>query len=193
MAPPERRQPISRDEFASLERDLADATARLDSALADANDVMRGWSDLAAKASYADSIGQLRSRVDHLTRRLEAVYVPEEEAGLAKPCPACGHATAPSDRFCEACGHDLASRADARSGSAGQPPRTIGVNSQVLVSFDGDQETFTLVEPADAWAAKGLISVQSPLAQALLGKQAGETTRYQAPDGLITITILRVD
>lgn len=47
----------------------------------------------------------------------------------------------------------------------------------------GTQSKLTLCYPADAEPAAGFLSVLSPLGQALLGLQVGETARWTTPDG----------
>jgi len=161
---PTSKLPVSPSEYTSLEAQLADARDRLHSALEDADDIMRGWSDHAEKASYAASIGQIRSRVEYLTHRLDSVF--------------------PSDD---------ASQSEAAAVETGAPAQVVGLNSRVVVDFEGEEETYAIVDERDAWASRGLISSVSPMAQALMGKRAGETAEYEAPGGVTRVTIVRVE
>ena len=171
MDNPGSKQPVSVETFAALEEQLADAQDRLRAALDDADDIMRGWSDHAEKASYAASIDQLRSRVEYLSHRLQTVY-PSDDA--REP-----------ETFATDAGHP----GGTRTGAA----RVVGPNSRVVVDFEGEEETYQIVDERDVWASRGLISTRSPLAQALIGKRAGETAEYEAPGGVIRVTIVRVE
>lgn len=53
----------------------------------------------------------------------------------------------------------------------------------VEVEVDGDHETFTLVGSAESDPAKGLVSIESPLGEALLGAKVGEVVKVAIPDG----------
>ncbi|MQC24583.1 MAG: transcription elongation factor GreA [Chloroflexi bacterium] len=60
----------------------------------------------------------------------------------------------------------------------------VGIGSKVTVLEDGSAaETYTLVGSAEADPRKGLISNQSPIGMALLGKRAGDTVKAKMPDG----------
>jgi hypothetical protein len=75
---------IPRGEYEALDADLAHAKALLKAALDDASDKMRGWSDLAEKASITTSIQPLVRRVADLERQLGAV-TPDENAETQRP------------------------------------------------------------------------------------------------------------
>jgi transcription elongation factor GreA len=168
---PASKQPVSLETYAALEEQLADAQDRLSAALDDADDIMRGWSDHAEKASYAASIDQLRSRAEYLTHRLQSVY--------------------PSDDATEP--ETSATGADRPGGTRPDAARVVGPGSRVVVDFEGEEETYQIVDERDAWASRGLISTRSPLAQALIGKRAGEVAEYEAPGGVIRVTVVRVE
>ncbi|POX57227.1 nucleoside diphosphate kinase regulator [Streptomyces sp. Ru71] len=71
-----------------------------------------------------------------------------------------------------------------QAGLAG-PARTdvVGVGSTVTVRFpDGAVETYRVAEIADA-LDQTLITADSPLGRALLGRHAGDTVHYDAPGG----------
>lgn len=78
------KRAIPLDEYEALEADLSHAKALLKAALDDASDKMRGWSDLAEKASITTSIQPLVRRVADLERQLDAV-TPDENAEIERP------------------------------------------------------------------------------------------------------------
>ena len=55
----------------------------------------------------------------------------------------------------------------------------------------GAERSLTLCYPPEADAARGFISVLSPLGTALLGLRAGETARWRGADGRETAVALR--
>lgn len=72
-------------------------------------------------------------------------------------------------------------------------PGLVGINTVVTVQEDGyDPEKFHIVGPVEADPQKGRISYESPLGQALLGKQVGAQVSIQAPDGTFSYKILEV-
>jgi transcription elongation factor GreA len=69
----------------------------------------------------------------------------------------------------------------------------VSLGSRVTVDFDGDEEVYTIVGAIEAKPTAGLISNESPIGRALLGKRAGQTTSYSSPGGVTQIKILRVE
>jgi transcription elongation factor GreA len=69
----------------------------------------------------------------------------------------------------------------------------VGLGSRVTVDFDGDEETYTIVGAIEARPTAGMISNESPIGQALIGKRVGQTTQVATPGGLTPIKILRVE
>jgi transcription elongation factor GreA len=62
----------------------------------------------------------------------------------------------------------------------------------VTVVEDGSAAvTYTVVGSAEADPRKGLISNQSPIGMALLGKRAGDTVQAKMPDG--GMLVLKID
>ena len=57
---------------------------------------------------------------------------------------------------------------------------------------DGDEEEYTIVGSAEADPFKGLISNESPIGKALLGKKKGNIVEVQAPVGIIKLKILSI-
>ena len=69
----------------------------------------------------------------------------------------------------------------------------VSVGSTVVVREQNQEtETFTIVGAAEADPKQGLISNESPLGKALLGKQVGDELQVKVPDGLRTIRVLAV-
>jgi len=69
----------------------------------------------------------------------------------------------------------------------------IALGSHVTVrADDGEQETWVLVNAAEADALDGRISADSPLGRALAGNKAGDVTAVETPDGPITYTVVDV-
>ncbi|MGW5420917.1 GreA/GreB family elongation factor [Streptomyces sp. NPDC003943] len=79
-----------------------------------------------------------------------------------------------------------------RAASVAGAPATgvVGVGSRVTVRFeDGDESTFHIGELADA-DDPDLVTSDSPLGLALLGRRAGETVTYRTPTGQTTAVVL---
>jgi transcription elongation factor GreA len=78
----------------------------------------------------------------------------------------------------------------------GAPPTGDGVRvgSTVVVRNlrSGAETTYTLVQPADVDAARGRISVESPVGKALHQRQAGEEVEVAAPSGALRLRIERI-
>jgi transcription elongation factor GreB len=57
---------------------------------------------------------------------------------------------------------------------------------------DGEQATYELVGPDEPDIAAGRISIASPVAQALLGRRAGDAAVLRRPKGDVEVTVLSV-
>jgi transcription elongation factor GreA len=75
---------------------------------------------------------------------------------------------------------------------AGKTNGEIRLGSQVVVDFGGDEEKYTVVGAIEAKPTMGLISTESPIGKALLGRKAGDKTEVQTPGGVTTILIKEV-
>jgi len=76
-----------------------------------------------------------------------------------------------------------------------QPPvatGVVGLGSTVVVDFDGDEESYKIVGAIEAKPAAGLISNESPIGKALLGKRVGQKADVTTPGGVSTFTIVRI-
>jgi transcription elongation factor GreA len=76
---------------------------------------------------------------------------------------------------------------------AAAPTGVVGLGSRVTVDFDGDEETYTVVGAIEAKPTAGLISNESPIGRALLGKRVGQTAQVATPAGMTPVKILRVE
>lgn len=65
----------------------------------------------------------------------------------------------------------------------------IRLGSKVVVDFGGDEETYTVVGAIEAKPTMGLISTESPIGKALIGKRAGDTAQVETPGGITRVTI----
>jgi transcription elongation factor GreA len=75
-----------------------------------------------------------------------------------------------------------------------EPPSNdvVGIGSVVVVSEDGDRETYRLVGMREADPRNGKISNESPIGEALLGKRVGDTTVAETPGGKIQLIIIEI-
>ena len=70
----------------------------------------------------------------------------------------------------------------------------VGLGSTVVVrDQDGGEQTWRIVSSHDAAPREGRLSVESPIATALLGRAPGEQTSVTLPRGTRTLTVLSVD
>ncbi len=69
----------------------------------------------------------------------------------------------------------------------------VGVGSVVIVDIDGDEERYTIVGAIEAKPKDGLISNESPICKALMGKRAGDKATVMTPGGTARITIRRIE
>ena len=67
------------------------------------------------------------------------------------------------------------------------------VGSGVKVRQDGKTRHYQIVGKPEANAAEGLISNESPLGAALLGRAKGDEVEVQVPRGVIKIKVLAID
>jgi transcription elongation factor GreA len=69
----------------------------------------------------------------------------------------------------------------------------VGLGSTVVVrDGEGAEETWRIVSSHDASPREGRLSVESPMASALLGRAAGDETSVTLPRGTRTLTVLSV-
>lgn len=69
----------------------------------------------------------------------------------------------------------------------------VSIGATVTIVENGAQpEKYTLVGPPEADPASGLISHESPIGQALLGKSVGETVIANTPSGQMKLKIVSI-
>jgi transcription elongation factor GreA len=69
---------------------------------------------------------------------------------------------------------------------------TLGSTVTIQEIPDGEEETYTIVGPAEADPLEGRISNESPIGQSLLGKSSGDTISVPAPGGELQFKIVKV-
>jgi transcription elongation factor GreA len=69
----------------------------------------------------------------------------------------------------------------------------VQVGSKVTAtSEDGKKVEYTIVGAAEAQPTKGLISNESPVGRALLGKRVGDEVQISVPKGVFRLTVARI-
>lgn len=66
---------------------------------------------------------------------------------------------------------------------------TVQIGSTVVVRGDAGERTYRVLHAAEADAAEGSISPESPIGAALLGRSAGDVVEVEAPAGTQRLTI----
>jgi len=78
---------------------------------------------------------------------------------------------------------------------SGSPPRTDRVYFGARVTVEeesGERAEYRLVGPDESDPAQGLLSIESPLGRALVGRGAGDEVQVRRPRGEATITIAAI-
>ncbi|OHA89433.1 MAG: transcription elongation factor GreA [Candidatus Zambryskibacteria bacterium RIFCSPHIGHO2_02_FULL_43_14] len=75
-----------------------------------------------------------------------------------------------------------------------QSTNLVSVGSIMTVEKRGDKsrKSYTMVGSEEADAAKGKISVRSPLGMAAMGKSKGETFSFETPNGMMSYKIIDI-
>lgn len=68
----------------------------------------------------------------------------------------------------------------------------VGIGRTVTVDFDGTEEIYRIVGPAEAQPMKNEISDESPIGSQLKGKKVGDTFEVETPGGPAQITIKKI-
>jgi len=68
----------------------------------------------------------------------------------------------------------------------------IGSTVRLKDLSDGEEYKYTIVDIAEACPQEGKISVNSPMAQGLLGKKVGEIAEINLPSGKITLKVIEI-
>lgn len=66
---------------------------------------------------------------------------------------------------------------------------TVGIGRTVTVDFDGDEEVYKIVGPAEAQPMQNQISEESPIGRQMKGKVVGDSFSVMTPGGEARITI----
>ncbi len=71
----------------------------------------------------------------------------------------------------------------------------VDLGARVTVQEEGyeEEETYHIVGATEADPLRGMISNESPMGKALLGKRVGDVVEVQTPAGRLTIRILRIE
>ena len=69
---------------------------------------------------------------------------------------------------------------------------SVSIGCRVKVESEGKEKTLTIVGAPEADPLKGLISNESPLGQAFLGKKVGETAEVKVPAGTKTYVVKEI-
>lgn len=72
------------------------------------------------------------------------------------------------------------------------PTDTVKLGSHVTVRTQEGEEEYTIVGSAEANPKEGKISNESPVGQALLGRQVGEELQVLVPAGVVKLTVLAI-
>jgi len=67
------------------------------------------------------------------------------------------------------------------------------MGSRVRLRTDDVEEEYRVVAPEDAAPASGLISMESPVGRALLGRGVGERVSVHTPAGVRGLTVVSVE
>lgn len=69
---------------------------------------------------------------------------------------------------------------------------SVSIGCRVKVESDGKEKILTIVGSTEADPLKGLISNESPLGMAFLGKMVGETAEVKVPAGMKTYVVKEI-
>lgn len=74
------------------------------------------------------------------------------------------------------------------------PSNIVRIGATVTVQEDGSKpEQYTIVGAAEANPIKGLISNESPLGKALLGRKVGDEVKVNAPAGMLSFKVKKIE
>lgn len=75
-----------------------------------------------------------------------------------------------------------------------RPAGVVSLGSKITVKETGSKpESYTLVGAAEANPKDGLISNESPLGKALLGRKIGDDVKVNAPQGTLSFRVVAID
>ena len=68
----------------------------------------------------------------------------------------------------------------------------VGKTVVILDSDIGEEEEYKIVGPTEVDIVNNMISDESPLGKALLGKRAGDEVSFEAPGGIVSVKIISI-
>lgn len=75
-----------------------------------------------------------------------------------------------------------------------RPHGVVSLGSKITIKEPGSKpESYTLVGAAEANPKAGLISNESPLGKALLGRKIGDDVKVNAPSGTLSFRVVAID
>lgn len=75
-----------------------------------------------------------------------------------------------------------------------RPAGVVSLGSKITIKEPGSKpESYTLVGAAEADPKGGLISNESPLGKALLGRKIGDDVKVNAPQGTLSFRVVAID
>ena len=87
---------------------------------------------------------------------------------------------------------DQLTRAQVVEAEGGGDAIAFGSEVEIADRDSGKRSTYTLVSAVDADAAAGRLSVESPVAQALVGARAGDVVEIPTPKGKRTLEVISI-
>jgi transcription elongation factor GreA len=87
---------------------------------------------------------------------------------------------------------DQLTRAQVVEAEGGGDAIAFGSEIEIADRDSGKRTTYTLVSAVDADAAAGRLSVESPVAQALVGARAGDVVEIRTPKGKRTLEVISI-
>ncbi len=70
--------------------------------------------------------------------------------------------------------------------------KCVEVGGTIEVKFNGNKKEFTIVGPSEAEPSHGLISNESPIGKAFIGKKPGDEVDVETPAGVVKYKILKI-
>ena len=77
--------------------------------------------------------------------------------------------------------------------SGGGKQGEVALGSKVTLEVGGGTLAFTIVAPNESDPSGGMISYESPIGSALIGKTAGATVSVKTPDGMAEYKIAKIE
>ncbi|MEU9040534.1 MULTISPECIES: GreA/GreB family elongation factor [unclassified Kitasatospora] len=148
-----------------------------------------GPEPISAEGLHAvqEELAQLRAERGEVAATLRGVEPVGDRADAADELQRASEVTRLDRRIAE-----LEERLREASVAGAPSTEVVGVGSTVTVRFaDGEEETVEVAELAEERELT-LVTYDSPLGKALLGRHAGETVHYETPGGAASAVVLSV-